>query len=226
MVYRPYFLTALIFQKAIWIPTRFILKFFGRLEIKGLNNLDSVKGNVIFACNHSSEMDPLFVPASLPFWSRFSPIFYASREKGNYKSSGWRQIFYGGMFFKLLGSFPVFHGLKDYEKSLVNHTDILNKGGNLCFFPEGGITKTGNIQPARGGVGYLAHLTQKAIVPVYINGTYSISFMDFLLRKRKLSIMYGKPVYFTDFRVGNNNSDIYRNFAQNIIDTVSVLKNS
>ena len=171
------------------------MRFFGSLEIKGLHNLDEVKTNVIFACNHSNEFDPFMVPGPLPFMSRFSPIFYASREKGFYSKCGWRQVFYGGFLFRMWGAFPVFIGLNDYEKSLVQHIRILNDGGNDVVYPEGGTTRDGRLQPAKGGVAYLAERTGKPIVPVAIIGTFQLSPGVFISRRRKLKVIFGKPIY-------------------------------
>ena len=190
-----YFISPLILQKIIWVPTRVILMYFGHLEIRGMENLSAINGNAIFACNHTSETDPLMIPASLSFFSRFSPIFYTSRENKFYKNSGWRKHFYGGYLFKAWGSYPVNVGLRDYEKSLLRHIRILNDGGNLCFFPEGKITPDGNIQTAKGGLAFLAYKTKKPIVPVKLCGAYDMSFADFVLRRRKMSITFGKPLY-------------------------------
>ena len=189
-----YFLFPLILQKLIWVPTRFQLSFFGRLHIQGLENLKGVKGPVIFACNHAGELDPFFVPAALSFFSRFSPIFYATREKAFYDTSGWRQPFYGGVLFKAIGGYPVYVGLHDYAKSMASHEGILADGGSLCVFPEGGITPDGHIQPAKGGVAYLAHTMEVPVVPVHIQGTYNLSAKDFFLRRRQLSVSFGTPV--------------------------------
>src|ERR1051325_4538125 len=118
---RWYFLRPLLLQKLIWVPTRGILGFFGRFEVYGLENLHKVGSNAIFACNHTSELDPILLPAAIPFWSHFSPIFYTSRGRKFYVNSGWRQHFYGGILFKMWGAFPIFSGLRDYEKSLCHH---------------------------------------------------------------------------------------------------------
>jgi 1-acyl-sn-glycerol-3-phosphate acyltransferase len=192
-----YFISPLILQKIIWIPTNIILRFFGRLEIKGLENLKEIKGNAILACNHGSELDPIIPPAALPFWSHFSPMFYTSRENKFYGGSGWRRHFYGGNFFKAWGSYQVVVGLHDYEKSLANQIRIINDGGTMCYFPEGRTTPNGMIQPAKGGVAYLAYITKVPIVPVRLEGMFHLSVKDFFLRKRKLSITFGKPIYIT-----------------------------
>lgn len=192
---RWYFLSPLILQKLIWVPTRILLRTCGHIEIRGLENLATLEGNAIFALNHASEADVFLLPGSLPFFSRFSPIFYTSREKAFYKNSGWRQIFYGGIFFKAWGAYPVTVGLNDYDASLKNQIRILRDGGNLCIFPEGRTTKDGQIGEAKGGVAHLSYTAKKPIVPVRIDGTFRLSPLGFLAGGRKLAIMFGKPIY-------------------------------
>jgi 1-acyl-sn-glycerol-3-phosphate acyltransferase len=134
-----YLISPLILQTCLWPFTRFIFWFFGRWEIKGLENLQGLehKNGLIFAANHSSELDCILIPASLPFLSNLMPMFYTSREREFYKTSGWRQIFYGGFFFKIWGANPLNSGKKNYELSLINHIEILKCGKSICIFPEG-----------------------------------------------------------------------------------------
>ena len=190
-----YFLSPLILQKIIWVPTRLLLVFCGGFKIRGLENLKGIEGGVIFASNHTSEFDPFFIPAILPFFSRFSPMFYTSRENNFYVNSGWRKHFYGGYFFKAWGSYPVSAGLHDYKASMKNQIRILGDGGNICFFPEGRITPDGMVQPGKGGVAYLAFTTGRPIVPVYYGDTYRIKLKDLLFGRRKPSISFGRPMY-------------------------------
>ena len=215
-----YVLSPLILQKIIWIPTRLLLKFFGHLEVSGLENLCDVKTNVIFACNHSSESDPIMVPASLGFFSRFSPIFYTSREESFYANCGWRRHFYGGLLFEIWGAYQVFPGHGDYAKGLVNHLRIVGSSrndGNVCFFPEGGTTKDGNLRPAKGGIAFLAEQTGRPIVPVSISGVFRISLKDFLLRRRHLKVHFGKPVYAQELMADGSD---YKAASQKVMDVI------
>ena len=190
-----YFISPLLLQKLILIPTKLLFTIFADFEVKGRENLKGIKGNVIFACNHASEVDPILLPISVPFWSHFSPMFYASREKKFYSDAGWRRHFYGGDFFKAWGAYQVFIGLRDYEKALANQIRIVKDGGTLCIFPEGRTSPNGLIQTTKGGVAYLAHVTKVPIVPVRLNGTFRLSLKVFLHRKRKVSVIFGKPIY-------------------------------
>lgn len=202
-----YFIIPLLLQKLIWIPTRFSLKFFTHLKIEGLENLDGLKGpdgqktNYIFAANHASEADPFLLPASLPFFSRFSPIFYVTREQSFYDQSSWRQIIYGETFFRAWGGYTVYVGLNDYAKSLTNHERILRDGGSLFVFPEGRRTYDGKIQPAKRGIAYLSEKTAKDIVPVAITGTFSLTLKDFLLLRRSVILKIGKPITLKELEV-------------------------
>src|SRR3989344_1083143 len=189
-----YYLSPWILQTLIWVPTRLFFLFFGHLEIRGLENLRDLKKGVIFAVNHSGELDAIIVPASLPFLSRLMPMFYTSRERSFYKNCGWRQIFYGGLLFKLWGAHPVKVGLMNYELSLQTHIKIINHGNTVLIFPEGSATKDGNLKKGKGGVTYLSHITKTPIVPIYIKGVFKLNIREWFFRRRRIRITFGKPI--------------------------------
>jgi len=185
----------LILQTLIWIPTRIILRFFLRLEVKGLENLEGLKKPVIFAVNHSSEWDPILVPASLPFLSPLMPMFYTSREREFYEKRGVQSLFYGGFFFKIWGAYPVKVGVKNYERSLKEHIKLLEMGaGSLCIFPEGGKTPDGTTKEFKGGVSFLSKRIWVPTIPTKIDGYFRMTKKDFFMRKRKVTITFGRPL--------------------------------
>jgi 1-acyl-sn-glycerol-3-phosphate acyltransferase len=57
--------TPLVLQTSIWPITRPLFRFFIHLKVEGLENLNKLSPGVIFAANHTSELDPILVPASL-----------------------------------------------------------------------------------------------------------------------------------------------------------------
>jgi len=223
-----YWLYPFILQNLIWVPTRLIFSFFLRLEIKGAENFTNLPAGIIFANNHSSELDPFFVPACLPFLSRLSPVFYTSREKAFYQNSGWRQFFYGGLFFKLWGAYSVLVGLHNFEKSLAVHIRILENGGSVNIFPEGKKTRDGNLGEAKGGVAYLAVMTGKPIIPVFVSGVLKITCWDFLLRRRKVTVSFGKPILAGEIqritRKGIYADGVFEKAAALVMQKISALK--
>jgi len=190
-----YRLPPLFLQSLFWAPTRIILKIFTDFEVRGISNVQNLPRGVIFVSNHQSELDPILITASLPFLSHHFPMFYTSREKSFYIKSGWRQIFYGGLFFKMWGAYPVRVGLRDYGDSLVCHAEIIKDGGSVCIFPEGKRTVDNKIGPVKGGAAYLSYVTKAPIVPVKIEGVWRTSPKDFFWRKRKCRITIGQPIF-------------------------------
>lgn len=193
---RVFYVSPLVHQTLVWPIARPMFRFFLHLKIKGVERLDNLprdKG-IIFATNHTSELDPILVPASLRFLSPFMPIFYTSREQSFYKRSGWRQFFYGGLLFKLWGSHSVKSGHKDYGISLATHILLLKNGKSLCIFPEGRESRDGSLGPAHGGVAFLSHETGAPVVPVAIKGVLKLTMREFLCRTRHVEIIFGEPL--------------------------------
>lgn len=195
-----YTIAPLILQKFIWVPSRIIFTVFGHLRVRGLENIKGIKGNVIFATNHASELDPFLVPTSLPFFSRFSPLFYITREKSFYNTNGWRQHLFGGIFINAWGGYSARTGLHDYHQSLIDHEEILRDGESFCVFPEGRRTPDGKLQQGKGGVAFLAEKINVPIVPVAFSGTYNSFAKDFFGRRKYITVTFGAPIYQEEFK--------------------------
>lgn len=220
-----YFLPRLL-QTLIWIPAHFGLKFFVRLRVEGVENLKGLSRGVIFASNHASEMDPIMIPAAMHPFSKFFPMYYVARKKGFYDSGVIKPLIYGGVFFHIWGAYPAYSGHHDYEQSLMHHIQILNKKHNIHIFPEGGKSKDGKMKDeARGGVAFLAWRTGRPVVPLAIKGTYGTTVKKFLLRKKRYTLVFGKPLYPKDlFPNGAEPTiDEIKNAAQEVLATIKSL---
>jgi 1-acyl-sn-glycerol-3-phosphate acyltransferase len=208
------FLPPFILQKIVWIPTRLFLIFFAKLEVRGLENLEGLKRKVVFVSNHSSELDPILLPASLPFFSPLSPIFYTAREKEFYeRHTILKWLFYREWFFEIWGAHQIQVGKHDYAKSLRKHEEILNRGGSLLIFPEGEKTKDGNLLPVHGGATYLARVTGAPIIPLSIKGVFKIKTGDFFSGKAKIVLTFSAPMI--------PKTDDYKAEAQRVMDAVA-----
>jgi len=211
----PYFFQTLTRPLVYWL-----LKFFCRLEVEGLENIEAIDGNFILASNHQHELDGFFLPATIPLSVYFPPIFPVSREKEFYKDKGLRgKILYGGLFFKFMGAYPAYSGLKDYEKSLENQLDIIGDGHSILIFPEETVKST----TAKGGVGFLANAIDKSVVPVKIEGINNMTILDFFLRRKKMKVQIRNPIRQTDINDNANiepNPTIWKKTAKNVMNNV------
>lgn len=185
-----------ILQTLAWLPTRVLLHIFCRFEVRGKSNLRGLP-QAIFAVNHASELDPIILTAALSPLGRFSPMFYltAPDKAFRHEKFGWRRYIYTGLFFKLWGAYAVPQGLRDYSKALIVHTSMLLQGASLCVFPEGSMTRTGAFGEPRGGLVHLSFTTGVPIVPVAISDSFHMTARDFLLRRRRLTLEFGSPIY-------------------------------
>ncbi|NTV44191.1 MAG: 1-acyl-sn-glycerol-3-phosphate acyltransferase [Candidatus Yonathbacteria bacterium] len=189
--FAPWFL-----QNLIWIPTRIILHLFFHIRIEGKEYVRHLSGPVIFAVNHTSFWDPIFVAGALPWFSRRYPVLYVARERSYYYRYG---KYFPMFLFKIWGAHPAHGGLRDYAASLSAHEDFLKKGMTLCMFPEGKVARTTTeIQPFKGGIGYLMYETKATVVPVALTGTYGMSFSKIIRGNYKVVVSFGMPISLND----------------------------
>ncbi len=146
--------------------------------------VDAVKvphtGPVILAPNHFSFMDHFFAGA-----------FIRRRVRFMAKS----QLFVPPMQFIYThgGVFPVRRGYQD-EDAFVTANSILERGGAIVMYCEGGRSRTGELseQPKRG-IGRLALESGAQVVPVAIHGSSHVRNWK-RLRFPKVTVKYGDAV--------------------------------
>lgn len=164
-----------------------------RIKVYGLENIPD-KGGVILVPNHVSYIDGLLI------WSacrKRNISFMIYHKMYNLKIFNW--------LFKILQYIPVYEG-KRVKDSLDVAKAHLQKGGTICIFPEGELTRTGSMLPFRRGVEKLIEGVASKnvpIIPVYIDQVWGSIFSyergKFFFKipheiPSKLSITFGKPL--------------------------------
>src|SRR5262249_10705089 len=141
------------------------------------------EGPVILAPNHFSAMDHWFVGILLPRRVRFMA-----------KS----QLFKGPFLEFVMAhaaAFPVRRGQRD-EEAIITALTVLDRGGVLVMYPEGGRSRTGRIgHTARRGVGRLALETGAPVVPVAVSGSEKARNWR-RLEFPPVTVGYGEPLHF------------------------------
>jgi 1-acyl-sn-glycerol-3-phosphate acyltransferase len=118
-------------------------------------------GPVILAPNHSSFMDHFFVGAPIRRKVRFM-------AKSQLFTPPMQWIYTHG------GVFPVRRGHRDEEAFVTAHS-ILDRGGCLAMYCEGGRSRDGRLaDEAKPGIGRLALETGATVVPVAIHGSAKV----------------------------------------------------
>ncbi len=201
--YRIHVVSIFIIRAILWLPAQILLYFLLNMKVFGKENIENLRsGRVIFAANHFGELDPFAFQYTLSFFSKFVPLYFVSLQKNFYTFNKYklRSFIYGGLFFRMMGAYPVYKGVGDFEKSLKHHIEILLKNHSVLMFPEGSIRKKKDVEiKAKPGIIYLAKRTNSVIVPVSIKGTGELTLKKIFLRKANVSITFGMPIYPDEF---------------------------
>jgi 1-acyl-sn-glycerol-3-phosphate acyltransferase len=121
-----------------WVASRIVYRF----KVQGDDNIP-VEGAAILACNHVSFVDAVLLMAASP-----RPIYFVMDHRiFKFPVLGW--------MFKLAKAIPIASQKEDpavYAAAFERAAQVLREGDLLAIFPEGAITRDGQLQPFKGGI--------------------------------------------------------------------------
>jgi len=137
-----------------------------RFKVRGDENIPA-QGAAILVCNHVSFIDAVLLMAASP-----RPIRFIMDHK----------IFAVpvlGTLFRLGKAIPIAPQKDDpvtYERAFAQARQVLDDGDLLCIFPEGGITKDGELQPFKGGIMKILETHPVPVVPLALQNLWGSFF--------------------------------------------------
>ncbi len=168
--------------EAVRLITTWISIFIYRT--RGISTMNvPTDGPVILAPNHFSNMDHFFAGV----YTRRKIRFMA-------KSQMFRRNPILDYIYRVGGVFPVMRGHRDEDAFITAHS-ILERGGCVLIYAEGGRSRTGGLGQAKAGVGRLALESGVPVVPVAIHGSKGVRAWK-RLTFPKVTVQYGEPVSF------------------------------
>lgn len=149
-----------------------------RIRVDGMRNLPE-EGPALLVCNHVSFMDPLILMANLRRPARF--VMY-------YKIFNVPLLHF---VFKTARAIPIAGQKEDptvLQRAFDDVDAALAEGELVCIFPEGGLTKDGNLAPFRPGVEKILARRPVPVVPMALRGLWGSvwSRRDSMLRRARL----------------------------------------
>ncbi|MBX3585713.1 MAG: MFS transporter [Ramlibacter sp.] len=121
-----------------WVASRFVYRF----KVRGDEHIP-LEGAAILACNHVSFVDAVLLMAASP-----RPIYFVMDHRiFKLPVLGW--------LFRLAKAIPVASQKEDpavYQAAFDRAAQVLRDGDLLAIFPEGGITRDGQLQPFKAGL--------------------------------------------------------------------------
>jgi len=121
-----------------WVATHIVYRF----RVRGEEHIP-VAGPAVLACNHVSFVDAVLLMAASP-----RPIYFVMDHRiFRLPVLGW--------LFRLARAIPIAPQKDDpavYEAAFERAAQVLRDGDLLAIFPEGAITRDGQLQPFKGGI--------------------------------------------------------------------------
>jgi len=174
----------------VWTLSKLIF----RTRISGKENIP-LNGGGLVVCNHVSLLDSLLIVAAMPRNVRY--VMHESIYKHKLLNP----------LFRKCHMIPVRSGKS--KEALAEFTRVCKKeveaGHLVCIFPEGQLSRTGQLMPFKKGIEYLVQVTGAAVIPVHLDnlvgtplsfktGTSRKYMFNFKTLQRKVFVRVGKVI--------------------------------
>lgn len=166
-----------------------LMGVFSPLTVIDQYRVRAVKGAAVFVSNHSSALDAVVMLQALPNRFRYRAFVVAAAD------SIFKRKWEAMLTELLINTFPIPRAggarpaLDRLKEHLAHHWSVV-------IFPEGTLSRTGNIGTFKKGAAILAIDAGVPIVPAYVDGLYEV-FPRFrrIPRRHPASIRFGDPLY-------------------------------
>jgi 1-acyl-sn-glycerol-3-phosphate acyltransferase len=169
-------------QQSIRVVVSSFMRLFFGPHVENLPDFDET-GGVILAPNHNSYLDPIVLQVAIPRHVRFM------MTESIYEVRAFRWLF------ELWETIPVPDGDAVKVSAMKDALKAARSGKPLVIFPEGGISRTGRLQPGMPGVATLMARSRVPVIPVAILGTYELlPFHATFPRAARVTVRFGSPI--------------------------------
>jgi long-chain acyl-CoA synthetase len=181
-------------------------RLFAWLRVSGRENLDHIRGPVLFASNHQSHMDtPVILTALPPRWRYrtatamakefFKAHFFPSQySRGQWFTNSLNYYLAALMF----NAFPLPQREAGARQTLQYIGDLIAHDWSVLIFPEGKRSDAGEIHRFMPGVGMIASRLGVPVVPVRLVGLDKVlHHTSRMARPGRVHVIFGKPLHLT-----------------------------
>ena len=163
-------LNALVAVYIFTLVPEFLMRFLAWMLIHTIHRVKTVdvdripaEGPAVLVCNHVSYVDAIVIGAASP-----RPIRFVMDHR-IFKTP------FLGWIFRTARAIPIAPAKEDpwlMEKAYVDIAQALHEGDLVCIFPEGKLTKTGEMNEFRGGIAKIVERSKVPVIPMALRGLW------------------------------------------------------
>ncbi|MCX6998559.1 MAG: lysophospholipid acyltransferase family protein [Kiritimatiellaeota bacterium] len=196
------------------VPSRLLLNVWNRFAAHGSVHVPPTAGGVI-ASNHASFLDPPVLGVGIPG----RVVRFLGRDT-LYRSRFMR------WYLPAIGVVPLDRSRGDIG-ALRKAIQLLKGGEVLGLFPEGTRTTDGQLQPPKGGIGFLIAKAGVPVVPAYVDGTFlAFPRHSHRIKPAQIRVFYGPPIQPAEVAALAGQDGGYLKIGQLVMDRITALKPS
>jgi len=198
----------------VWLFGNFLLRllFLFRVENRPAITRDTP---VIVCANHLSYLDPIVLQGAL-----HRRVFYLM-------TSRFYDLPWARWFFRFCGAIPVRENGSQVA-SIRQGLKVLEARRVLGIFPEGGISRSGELGPGRPGVASLVLNARVPVIPAAILGTgRALPPGARMIRPTRLRVVFGAPMRFDHLAMDGDAAarrDVLRKVTEEIMARIASLQ--
>jgi len=199
----------------LYAMNRVLMRLIFRLRAEGLEHLPQDRQWVLMP-NHVSYLDP-FAIAALLDWNQLRKTYWA----------GWTGIIFANpvmRFLSRLGKILPVEPMRAARSSLAFGATILKSKKNLVWFPEGGLSASGELQEFKPGIGMLLEHFPTSVIPVFVHGTReALPPGKFFPWPHAIRVVFGKPLDARELNRESRDEKSHQQIASALQDKVAEL---
>lgn len=168
-----------MFRKIVVSIVGLYMRCCFKVDLINYERFEKIKTGCILAPNHISAWETVMMPALS------KKVMYMMAKEEIFKNR------FFGWFLRQMKAFPIARKKNDLG-AIKTCVKLLKEGKSICMFPEGTRSKDGTMN-FKTGVSMIAHSAKVPVIPVGIVAEDNFKF------RSKVHIVYGEPIYFTDY---------------------------
>lgn len=197
---------------------------FQRTRVYNRSRMHSISKGTVIVPNHVSMLDDFFLGGPLlggrTLLNYKKLPYHAPEEKNFFKGKILSYLM------RKLKCVPLTRGAGFAQPGMLRLIELSQEGNFLWVYPEGGRSRTGDIQSGKAGVGIILYRSRAKALPIYHHGLHTILPIGKRIPRlfRKVDVIIGKEITFDDLYALPDEPRTWQAIADRVVEHIRALR--